>query len=66
MSKQYSTPKQPENTTPKSLNLYWRFFKSRHTGLLAASFASSALSSNPHFIEISEAEYRRLEQEQKE
>lgn len=59
-----STPSDPENTSQNVLNLRWRFFKSRHTGLLAKSFACSTLSSNPQFIEISEAEYRQLEQEQ--
>lgn len=64
MNVQYSTPIVPENASEKPLNLRWKFFKSQQGRVLAASFASGALSSNPHFVEISETEYRRLEREQ--
>lgn len=60
MSVQYSTPKNPDNSSPKPLNLRWRYFKSLQGDVLAASFASAPLVENPHFIEIDRIEYDHL------
>lgn len=56
-----NTPKNPESNVKSSLT--WRYFKSLHETILAASFASAPLEDNPHFIEIDEIEYNHLVKE---
>ena len=68
MTANKSTPKPDElqsSTLNDALNLRWKYFKSRSGDLLARTYASDALTHLSGFIEISAAEYARLEQEQK-
>lgn len=68
MDIQQSTPKPDEiqaSTLNDALNLHWKYFKSRSGDILAKTYASDALTHLSGFIEISAAEYARLESEQR-
>lgn len=60
-----NTPTNQSSSINLALNSRWRFFKSRSGDILAKTYASDALTHLSGFIEISAAEYARLEQEQK-